>query len=37
MATDENLFLPVVIMADLIAAGLQLGWRVFKRPTTPEI
>ena len=28
--------LPVVIIADLIAAGLQSGWSVLRRPTTPE-
>lgn len=27
---------PVVIIADLIAEGLQVGWRVFKRPTMPD-
>ena len=27
--------LPVVMIADLIADGLQLGWRVLRRPTTP--
>lgn len=27
---------PVVMIADLIAAGLQSGWRVLRRPTTPE-
>lgn len=37
-ATDHVCFdlLPVVVMADRMAAGLHLGWRVFKRPTTPE-
>lgn len=29
--------LPVVMMADFIAAGLQSGWRVFKRPAIPEM
>lgn len=28
--------LPVVMIADLIAAGLQEGWRVLRRPATPE-
>lgn len=28
--------LPVVMMADLIAAELQSGYSVFRRPTTPE-
>ena len=27
--------IPVVIMADLMAAGLQSGWSVLRRPTTP--
>ena len=27
---------PVVIIADLIDAGLQVGWRVLRRPTMPE-
>lgn len=31
-----RVFWPVVIIADLIAAGLQSGWRVLRRPTMPE-
>jgi hypothetical protein len=27
--------LPVVMIADLIAAGLQSGWRVLRSPTAP--
>jgi hypothetical protein len=27
---------PVVMTADLIAAGLQSGWSVLRRPTVPE-
>jgi len=27
--------LPEVMIADLIAAGLQLGWRALSNPTTP--
>jgi len=27
---------PVVIIADLIAAGLHLGWSVLRRPTMPD-
>ena len=27
---------PVVIIADLMAAGLHLGFRVLRRPTMPE-
>lgn len=27
---------PVVMIADLIAEGLQSGWRVLRRPTMPE-
>jgi hypothetical protein len=30
-------FLPVVMIADLIAAGLQEGYKAFKRPTMPEM
>jgi hypothetical protein len=32
----ENCSLPVVMIADLIAAGLQSGWSDFRRPTIPE-
>jgi len=28
-------YLPVVMIADLIADGLQSGWRVLRRPTIP--
>ena len=32
----QALVLPVVMIADLIAAGLQVGWRVLRRPAMPE-
>lgn len=31
----RNSTLPVVMIADLTAAGLQLGWRDFTSPTRP--
>jgi len=30
-------FLPVVMIADLIAAGVQEGYKDLKRPTIPEM
>jgi len=33
----EEYILPVVMSADLIAEGLQSGWRVLKRPTMPDM
>jgi hypothetical protein len=36
--TVRNLnFLPVVMIADLIAAGVQEGYKDLKRPTIPEM
>jgi hypothetical protein len=32
-----DVILPVVIIADLMAAGDQSGWRVWRRPTTPDM
>jgi len=37
MRNFKSFFLPVVMIADLIAAGLQEGYKVFKRPAIPEI
>jgi hypothetical protein len=31
------MFVPVVMIADLIAEGLQSGWSVLRRPAMPEI